>query len=355
MRNYTPTQSINNSRRNGKSIRTIHLMDNRERLIDFIQKATGQSNIIAFPRILVDITGGIKSAVFMSQLVYWSDKGKRTDGYIYKKDSELANETGLSLAEIKRIKPKLIELGFIQIKRKKANGAPTTHYLVNIANIEKAINQYSENHPMDQSESNQSDWVKSDQSITEITQKNTTQNTAASEPVPYTSVTCSIEDSIREADDRNYTDYYNSDDEDDDHKEDISWLEDEVLKVCGVSSLSIEEKERVRQIGKNIYHDEEVSYRKFSTPSQSPDSYEIRYIKDKLAWADGIWLKEGRRLSPTQILKAIKKPENKDKWRSYVSKKELNKNKFTSDHRLRLFDGNTINVKQGMDSNMYRD
>jgi hypothetical protein len=300
---------------------------------------------IDFALIFVDITGDIKASIFLNQLVYWSDKAKRKDGFIYKTDKELSIETRLSLAEIKRIKPILENLGFIKTMCKKANGAPTTHYLVHIANKEKAIKQYGENHQMDKSESNHSDLVKSDQSLTEITTENTQQNTTVSVPVVYTSVFCSAQRSINEANDTNNIDYYNSRDDDNDDEEDITWLEDEVLRVCGVSSLSIKEKEQVRLIGNKIYHDEEGCYRKFSTPSYSPDRFEIRYIRDKLKWADGIWFKEGR-WSPNQILNSIEKPENKEKWRRFKQYKDRKRDKSSSVYQPRFSEADTLNVYQ---------
>lgn len=324
-------------------------MNNLNRIEKSILLARGKSQFIGYQRIYVDLTGDIKAAVLFNQCVFWSDKSKRCDGYFYKTDDEFMVETGLSKAEIKRVKRILKSLGFIKTKLERANGAPTTHYFVDIPFIQQAINQYSKIHQLDKSETIHSDLVKSDQSITENTTESTSQNTTVSEPGSFTTPTCIMEDSIKEATDSKHIEGSNSYDEDDIHKEDISWLMDDVLKVCGVSSLSIEEKERIMKIGRLIFHEYYRSYYKFSKEySWSPEKYEKQYIQDKLKWAEGIWFKEGRRLSPTQILNAIEKPVNKEKWRRYNQNNGGNTNKIRTGHQHRQHETDSKNLVEGV-------
>ncbi len=75
---------------------------------------------IVVHRSLIGITGDIKSAAYLSQLMYWLRVGVDVairDGWIFKSIAETQNETGLSPAEQRLCKDKLTELGLIQTAR----------------------------------------------------------------------------------------------------------------------------------------------------------------------------------------------------------------------------------------------
>lgn len=83
---------------------------------------------IAFYPELAKELGSIEAALYFQQLHYWSDKGGRTDGFIYKTKEEIEEETTLSRYQQDTCRKLLIERGFIETKLIKANGAPTLHY-----------------------------------------------------------------------------------------------------------------------------------------------------------------------------------------------------------------------------------
>ncbi len=78
---------------------------------------------IAFHRVFFDITGDIKSALFLSQLFYWSKK--ISYGWLYKSAEEWEEETRLTRREQDRIKKQLIDLNLVETKLK---GIPATLY-----------------------------------------------------------------------------------------------------------------------------------------------------------------------------------------------------------------------------------
>jgi hypothetical protein len=84
--------------------------------------------VIAFYPELVDLLGSINAAIFYQQLYYWSDKGTREDGFIYKSKEEIQQETKLTREQQDLIRKRLVELGWIEIQLIKAGGAPTIHY-----------------------------------------------------------------------------------------------------------------------------------------------------------------------------------------------------------------------------------
>lgn len=104
----------------------------KEQMYFIIKQFYGNANVLTIPHILIKkFNGHYPSAVFLSQLVYWSDKGKSDDGYIYKSYKDWAKELCISTDTAKAIKKRLEDMGLIETKIKKINGAPTLHYKIN--------------------------------------------------------------------------------------------------------------------------------------------------------------------------------------------------------------------------------
>jgi hypothetical protein len=66
---------------------------------------------------LARIVGGATIGLFLSQLLFLSDKGANPDGWVYKSESEMGQETGLSKREQQTARRKLLALGVIAIMR----------------------------------------------------------------------------------------------------------------------------------------------------------------------------------------------------------------------------------------------
>ena len=141
-------------------------MDNRDKIKKLIINFSGKDNVIPIPVIYIKLLGDYHTAAFLNQLVYWSDKTKRTDGYFYKTYKEWHEELRLSRYQIDKSISKLKELGLIETALKKANGAPTLHYKLNADKLstwicEKLTNGIGENSQME--------LRKTDKSLTETT------------------------------------------------------------------------------------------------------------------------------------------------------------------------------------------
>lgn len=123
-------------------------MKNHEKLINFCKENNKAAKILGVPTDLIklmksiDKKCGIEEAVFLSQIIYWSDRSKRDDGYFYKSDKEWEIELGLSRYKLDRMREIFCKLGFIKIKKVKANGAPTRHYRVNIKKIQNDLSLF---------------------------------------------------------------------------------------------------------------------------------------------------------------------------------------------------------------------
>lgn len=163
----------------------------RDQLIDLIKAFGGCGNYIVIPRLFFDLTGDLSQAGMLSQLIYWSDRSTRSDGFVYKSSSDWYVEVGASDYAVRKFK----RLPFIETKVLKANGTPTTYYRVKFDVLLECIYQLlpkrSESSPDENDEIDTSiplnhgdsllnstvQSLEKDESLTEITTKDTTENT----------------------------------------------------------------------------------------------------------------------------------------------------------------------------------
>ncbi|AWK84056.1 conserved phage C-terminal domain-containing protein [Photobacterium damselae] len=100
-----------------------------------LSELLGQGANLSIPRLFIRMCcGSYNHAAVLAQLVFWSNKSSRTDGWFYKSQVELGGELELSRDQVKR-SVKYLTTNFgnaIHTKLKKANGVPTTHYFIDI-------------------------------------------------------------------------------------------------------------------------------------------------------------------------------------------------------------------------------
>lgn len=70
----------------------------------------------------------INSAIFYQQIRYWSDKGSRDDGWIYKTAKNIEKETTLTEDQQRICKKNLIKKGWIEAQKMMLNGSLVWHY-----------------------------------------------------------------------------------------------------------------------------------------------------------------------------------------------------------------------------------
>lgn len=113
--------------------------NNQKKLFNLISELSGQANILTVPKVYIRAMGSIDGGLLLSQMIYWSDKGKREDGYFYKTYAEWEDETTLSKYEVSKNVAIMVSAGFLQTIIKKANGAPTVHYKFSIDEFQQWI------------------------------------------------------------------------------------------------------------------------------------------------------------------------------------------------------------------------
>lgn len=104
---------------------------------------SGQKNTFSVPRVFVEIAPNFGAALFLSQVLYWSDKGKRGDGFFYKTYADWRNEIGLSKYKVSRCINWMKDKGLLETKvMKTGNGNPAVHYRVDVS----AVCRFVESH-----------------------------------------------------------------------------------------------------------------------------------------------------------------------------------------------------------------
>jgi hypothetical protein len=75
------------------------------------------NRVVGYSPDLARRVGGATIGLFLSQLLFLSDKGQNPDGWVYKSEAEMAKETGLTKREQQTARRKLLSLGVIAIMR----------------------------------------------------------------------------------------------------------------------------------------------------------------------------------------------------------------------------------------------
>jgi hypothetical protein len=106
-------------------------MSYQKEVFNLLAEMSGTQNVVAVPRMLCKMTGSLEGGMFLSQLIYWADKGGNKEGWFYKSYPEWNEEVFLSEYQIRKMTKEFIEKGFLETTLKKANGSPTLHYRIN--------------------------------------------------------------------------------------------------------------------------------------------------------------------------------------------------------------------------------
>ena len=150
---------------------------------------SGQGNILSIQKeYLVLCDYDYEAAVFLSQIIYWSDKSYLEDGWIYKTYAEWEKELFIKERKLRRLKDYLVAKGYIEMRLLHRNGIPVCHWRVTVKVIDSLLMLYtgkkqeeSQNHSGHNSDENQDAVVSC-----ENTQKDAIyESTPAEQDMPY--------------------------------------------------------------------------------------------------------------------------------------------------------------------------
>jgi hypothetical protein len=111
------------------------------------------NRVVGYSPDLARAVGGATIGLFLSQLLFLSDKGANTDGWVYKSETDMGKETGLTKREQQTARRKLLSLGVIAIMR--GGWKNTYHFKVIWERLYQVIAgiQRPQNAPTEKSES----------------------------------------------------------------------------------------------------------------------------------------------------------------------------------------------------------
>ncbi|HEX2242329.1 MAG TPA: hypothetical protein VHK27_03545 [Gammaproteobacteria bacterium] len=76
------------------------------------------NRVVGYSPDLARMVGGATTGLFLSQLLFLSDKGANPEGWVYESEAEMGKETGLTKREQQTARRKLLALGIIAIMRR---------------------------------------------------------------------------------------------------------------------------------------------------------------------------------------------------------------------------------------------
>jgi len=136
---------------------------------------------IAFRREFAIALGGIDESLYLQQLLYWSNKGEREDGWFYKTKEEIEEETTLTRFKQDRVRKKLEEKKLVETSLITVRNKPILHYKINLTRVSNLLMQYQETYQSNRKKLTNAKVRNSLNSITENTTENTTENIQASQ------------------------------------------------------------------------------------------------------------------------------------------------------------------------------
>lgn len=140
----------------------------REATLTLIQRLTGNSNILTIPVELIHYTGSLDCALFLSQMLYWTERATIPGGWVYKTYKEWKKELHLSEFEVRKAVKILGKdgKGILETKLKKANGSPTVHYRLLVDRFSDSILNFLQERSSSKSVNQDSE---SEETLTETT------------------------------------------------------------------------------------------------------------------------------------------------------------------------------------------
>ena len=103
-------------------------MSNYKLAIALLKEMSGQSKVMTIPRLYIEYMGSLDGGLVLSQVIYYSDRGSRTDGWFYKSYVEWTEELTLTKYQVSKQANIMKDKSILETKVMKANGSPTVHY-----------------------------------------------------------------------------------------------------------------------------------------------------------------------------------------------------------------------------------
>jgi hypothetical protein len=114
----------------------------RNEIYEMIKVTIGANYVLGIPRAFVKYTGTLEAGLLLSQLIHWTPRARRKDGFIYKSFPEWYEEIFLSAHKIKKAAELLKDKGVLDMKKEMANGSETWHYRLDTERFKDSFQEF---------------------------------------------------------------------------------------------------------------------------------------------------------------------------------------------------------------------
>lgn len=117
-------------------------------LFQQIRGARKKMYYVLVPQEFIRYTGSLDAAMFLSQLLHWTGRARRKDGFVFKTFADWEAEIGLSEHRVKQAVKLLVSLGVMDMPIKKMaasknkNASPTYHYRIRLQELWDSFQRY---------------------------------------------------------------------------------------------------------------------------------------------------------------------------------------------------------------------
>lgn len=117
----------------------------RDDALTLIKALTGRDNVLVIPTEFVRYTGSSDAALFLNQVLYWTDRATMPNGWFWKTYEDWKREIFLSEYQVRKAARLLVAKGVLETKLKKANGNPTVHYRLVVEKFSESFLEHLNN------------------------------------------------------------------------------------------------------------------------------------------------------------------------------------------------------------------
>ena len=110
-------------------------MQLRNLILAEIRRHRGHDDLLAIPRPFIELTGTLRAAALLSQLLYWTDRATLPNGWVYKTRAEWVQEVGGTCYALDTARRRLRDLGLTTETVKLIGHRPTLHMRLDVPRL----------------------------------------------------------------------------------------------------------------------------------------------------------------------------------------------------------------------------